>query len=300
MFKPGAVMYARAAASIARYNCEFCGVELTAQQGVSTGICEKQQCHERMIEKVGTELIERKRRENAESLKRMFDKYAPQVAEAAEAVGGTAETAIPAKVPFQAAPITPLPEERRAAFEKHLRWITARAFTEEVKELDLSYREELDQDEPALVDAACGSCQGGCCALGGTTGFLQDVDIERWRARDPEATAEQIIDYYLGMVPAETTEDACIYQGAQGCVLPRANRNDQCNAFYCKSLKLLQEKIAEATTDKVVIIADDNSEARSVSGWSPETGKVVVYTSAPGDTPADDRQSISFGSDDMQ
>lgn len=300
MFKPGAVMYARAAAGIARHNCEFCGAELTAHQGVSAGICDKPQCHERMIEKVGTELLARKRRENAERLAKMYEKMAPQVAEAAAAIGGTPETIIPAKVPFQGKPVVPVPEARRAAFEKHLRWIIARAFTEEVPENDLSYREDLNQDEPPLVDAACGMCRGGCCELGGDTGFLQDVDIGRWRQLNPGATEDEIADYYLGMVPPETTEDCCIYQGPMGCVLPREKRNDQCNAFYCKSLKLLQERIAEATTDKVVIISDDDGEARGVAGWSPETGTVLVYESLPGEKPADNRPSISFGSDDMK
>ena len=57
MFKPGQVMYARAAEKIHRRHCEFCGVELTQHQGLSSGICDKPACHERMIERVGQELM---------------------------------------------------------------------------------------------------------------------------------------------------------------------------------------------------------------------------------------------------
>ena len=37
MFKPGTVMYSRAAGKIHRRHCECCGVELTQHQGLSTG-----------------------------------------------------------------------------------------------------------------------------------------------------------------------------------------------------------------------------------------------------------------------
>ncbi len=300
MFKPGTVMYARAASKINRRNCDSCGAELTAQQGLSSGICDKPECHDWMIEKVGTELIERKRRENAERLDRMFTKMAPAVEVAASSIDATPDTVIRSKIPFQGKPVVPLPEERRAAFEKHIRWVVARAFTEEVSEVDLSYREQIDRDEPDVLETACSACQGGCCELGGTSGFLQVVDVDRWRQQQPDVTADEIIDYYLAMVPAETTEGACVYQSAKGCALPREKRNDQCNTFHCKALKTLQDKLIESETGKVVMIADEDGEARKIVAWSPATGRVPLEARAPQPAEPEEPQPITFSSEDFQ
>ncbi len=300
MFKPGMVMYSRAASKIQRRNCESCGVELTAHQGLSNGICDKPQCHDWMIEKVGTELIERKRRENAEKIERIFEKMAPAVEVATAAIDATPETIVRSKIPYQSSPVATLPVERKEEFEKHLRWIVARAFTEEVGTADLSYRDELEREMHDVLDTACSACKGGCCATAGSTAFLQDVDVHRWRQRNPEATEDEVVDYYLGMLPDEATEDACVFQGADGCVLPRDKRNDQCHSFYCKSLRDVQEQLMESETGKIVYIATEDGEAKGIVAWSPATGRVPLDKAArPAEEPAAP-QPIVMSSDDFQ
>lgn len=299
MFKPGTVMYSRAAGKIHRRHCECCGVELTQHQGLSTGICDKPTCHEWMIEKVGTELIERKRRENIEKIEKLFSKMEPAVEVAAGAIDATPDTILKAKIPYQANPVVPMPAERKANFEKHLRTIVAGAFAEEPSEADFSYRDDLERDMHDVMDTACSACKGGCCAVGGTTAYLADIDIQRWRQRHPNATEDDIIDYYLGKVPEEATEDACMFQGADGCVLPRDKRNDQCHTFYCKSLKDLQAQLMESQTGKVVYIAADGGDAKSIVAWSPATGRVPLEKAA---RPKEDSapQPIVMSSDDFQ
>ncbi len=299
MFKPGTVMYARAAKNIVRYNCEFCGRELTPQQGITSGICDNPECHALKIEKVGAELIERKRQENAQALDKAFAESAPQVAKAIEAIAATPETIARTKLPYQENSLQALPSERREAFEKHLRWIAARAFTEAVPDADLTYRDAIELDQPDVMDAACARCKGGCCALGGDTGFLQDEDVGRMRQRNPEVSEEEVVDAYLALVPEEAISESCVYHGAEGCALPRAMRNNQCNTFYCKPLRTLRDLLSEGSTDKVVMIAvDEAGAARSVTGWSPETGAVDMEAVDARPTP-ESPGPIVFSSDDF-
>jgi hypothetical protein len=252
-----------------------------------------------MIERVGAELLERKRRENAEKIEKMFTKMAPAVEVAAGAIDATPDTVLRAKIPYQQNPVVPLPAERKAEFEKHLRALVAGAFEGPAEEIDFSYREDLERDMHDVMATACAACKGGCCAVGGTTAYLADIDIQRWRSRNPDVTPDEIIDYYLGMLPEEATEDACMFQGAEGCVLPRDKRNDQCHTFYCKSLKDLQAQLMESQDGKVVYIAADQGEAKAVVAWSPATGRVPLEKAA---RPKEDSapQAIVMSSDDFQ
>lgn len=288
--KAGSTMFARAAAQVVRRYCGCCGEELTAHQALSSGICGKPRCRDWKIARVGAELIERRRRE---TLERLFDEQAAVVARAAAAIDATPETVVRATIPWQGSPVAPLSDERRGDFAEHLRWIVAEAFARPAPQDDLSEREAAEADEAPLTATACAACRGHCCSRGGTTAFLQATDIARWRQRAPETPPDEIVDWYLGMLPGETIAEACVFQGGDGCALPRDRRSDHCNAFYCRSLQNLHERLAEfagsaaglrATLDtKVVMIVDDEAadEARGVVGWSAATGPVGFVAVRP-------------------
>lgn len=303
MMRPGSVMYSRAAAGIVRHHCEFCGRQLTQHQAVNGGLCGSQECHDRMIERVGVELLARKRRENAAYRDRML--AAPAVAGAlAEALarlgadGGEvaapttaadvtpgADDALPpdpvlrAVVPYQDKPLAPQPAARRAAFAAHLETILAEAWAEGAPALNLAARASAEAPEPPLMDAGCATCQGSCCALGADTGFLVWTDIQRQRQRAPEATAEQIGALFLGHLPEQSVSGSCIYHGARGCTLPRTLRNDQCNRFHCKSLKLLAEGWAAIPEPRgAVLVAADRGAPRAVATYDPGAGWSLVAT----------------------
>ncbi|MEM7211865.1 MAG: hypothetical protein AAF479_08235 [Pseudomonadota bacterium] len=298
MFKPGQVMYARAAGKIHRRNCECCGVVLTPHQGLSSGICDKPTCHEWMIERVGQELIERKRKENAEKLEKAFTSAAPLVAKAAEEIGAEGEDYVRCKLPYQGNGVVPLTDDRKAEFEKHLRWITARAFTEEIPDRDLSYRDDLERDQHDVLDTACSACRGGCCATAGDGAFLQDEDIKRWRQRNPDGTDEEVVEEYLGMLPDNIIDEGCVFQGPEGCNMPRSARSDQCHTFYCKSLKTLQEELMESTHGRTIFVAEQDRIPVSVTGWSPSTGRVPVMGSVAPERKAP--EPIVFSSEDFE
>jgi hypothetical protein len=154
---------------------------------------------------------------------------------------------------------------------------------------DLSARAELERDETPLTATACAACRGLCCGGGGTTAHLQPADIARWRQRAPAATAAEVVDWYLGRLPAETVAGACVFQAEGGCALPRDRRSDRCNSHYCRPLQSLRERVdalGQEGDPMVVMIVDDEAadEARGVVGWSAATGGVgFVAIGAAGD-----------------
>ncbi len=291
--KAGSAMFARSASKVVRRYCGCCGDELTAHQALSSGICDKPRCRDWKIARVGAELLERRRREVME---RLFDEQAPVVARAAAAIAATPATVVRATIPWQGSPVAPLSEERRADLAEHLRLIVADAFAaplpQSAAQDDLAEREAAERDEPPLTATACAACRGQCCSRGGTTAFLEPADIARWRRRDPHAPPDEIVDWYLGMLPDETIAAGCVFQSGTGCALPRERRSDHCNTFYCRSLQTLHERVEGAGQTRadasVVMIVDDEAadEARGVVGWSAATGPVgFVALQPPPDEP---------------
>jgi hypothetical protein len=110
-----------------------------------------------------------------------------------------------------------------------------------------------------------------------------------------------MVDWYLGMLPAETIAAGCVYQAAGGCALPRARRSEHCNTHHCRPLQTLHERLASApgrADARVVMIVDDEAadEARGVVGWSAATGPVGFVAVRPADQPPaapPDRQDVS-------
>jgi hypothetical protein len=298
--KAGSTMFARAASQVVRRYCGCCGEELSAHQALSSGICDKPRCRDWKIARVGAELLERRRREVME---RLFDQQAPVVARAAAAIDATPVTIVRGTIPWQGSPVAPLAPERRADFAEHLRWIVAEAFARPVPRDGLAERQAAEADETPLTATACAACRGQCCSRGGTTGFLQPADIGRWRQRAPETPPDEIVDWYLGVLPQETIAGACVFQAASGCALPRERRSDHCNTFYCRSLQTLHERLEEAGGPvdgaRVVMIVDDEAadEARGVVGWSAATGPIgfVAIRPEPAETPQDGREPACDG-----
>ena len=298
MFAPGQTMYARQADSIVRHNCEFCGMPLNPHQAVSSGICTKPLCHAKKIEQVGTALLARKRKENAERRAAMFEKMAPEIARGAEALGVEPDAVVKGLVPAQEPVNAPLPAERRALIEAHLRLITARAFTEEPGEIAMDVRIANEQDMHGVFETGCTACKGSCCAIGGNTGNLMDSDIHLYRQRHPEATEDDIVSVYLDHVPEVTTVDGCVYQGETGCALPRTLRSEQCNSFYCRGMKYLLTDYMESENGKAVIIGADRTEPLSVLAFDPETGTVEIASFAKAATTDSNPHSFSISSED--
>jgi hypothetical protein len=274
--RPGLTTYSAVGEEPRRSHCEFCGRELTPQQAVSSGICDSPECDAKKIEKVGAELIAHRRRQHEERMQAIIADAGTHVDAALAALDGSRETVTIATLPWQNRPVEPLPEARRAAFRAHLEEMAEFAFAAVAgppEDADPEARARQENPESPMVAAGCGTCQGYCCARGGNTALLLPTDLARYRRRHPESTRAEVIEAYLSHLPATSTRDGCVYQAETGCNLPRAMRQDICNAYYCDSLRwLTRDYSAKGSGKAVLVAADDERRPRRVAMFDSDKG----------------------------
>jgi len=97
-----------------------------------------------------------------------------------------------------------------------------------------------------LTRGACTACRGHCCRLGEDHAFLRPATLRRFHKAHPGMTAGQVVDAYVARVPAESVEGSCVFQGREGCTLPRSMRSDVCNRYLCEDLERAQKTAADA------------------------------------------------------
>lgn len=279
MIDEGAVFISTAGEKLLKRKCIACGGRLTVHQGLGTGVCDKPECRQQMIAKVGAEMISRHRRLREEEIEDLFDHMSEQVTELKDKIGaGDATMVVRSVVPFQADRLVPLPEERRADFEKNLRETVAKSFDNEMTRIpDMKRRRQLEEPHHVVMDTACITCQGWCCKTGGNKAYISRVDIDQWRIKNPEDGPEDIIDFYMSQLPEESVEDHCVFQGPMGCVMDRSVRANICNNHFCSGLRKAEKGLHESDTGHVIYIArDEDMVPRKMMGWSPATGIMQV------------------------
>jgi len=131
-----------------------------------------------------------------------------------------------------------------------------------------------------LTRGACTACQGHCCRLGEDHAFLRPATLRRFHKAHPELTAGQVVDAYVARVPAESVEGSCVFQGREGCTLPRSMRSDVCNRYLCEDLERAHRAVADApalavcfegiTPVRTVLI--EAGRVRPIDGAPPSAG----------------------------
>lgn len=117
------------------------------------------------------------------------------------------------------------------------------------------------QTLPAEAAVLCAQCAGACCVHGGGHQAFIDADvIERWQAAHEGGSVEDAIADYLARLPAQHVRGACGFQGAAGCVLPRALRADICNRYVCAPLQKLGEALADDPQHQAVVLTPDGRQ----------------------------------------
>lgn len=159
-----------------------------------------------------------------------------------------------AVLPSNPRPLISLPAERREAIRAHLTAALseAKAHAAGLEPDDWSPPEppftyDLEEHTLQVLGSACAACRGQCCAVGGDHAFLSsDVFVPRLLA-DPDLDTDDLLKEYLDLLPVMHFEEQCVFQGDEGCTLPKEKRSDTCNSFFCNSLLKLGE--AYQTTD---------------------------------------------------
>ncbi len=115
-----------------------------------------------------------------------------------------------------------------------------------------------------LNGAACGTCGGKCCNLGGDDAFLNSEKFREILLARPDAGPADIVAEYMARIPAETFQDSCIFHGLAGCGLAREQRAITCNTYLCTSLQDLRNSMDASTSGFLMAATNfrdvDNSE----------------------------------------
>lgn len=154
--------------------------------------------------------------------------------------------AVRAVLPAMADPLAPQDPARRDRFARHLEAIVEGALLDR----DRIEREPAAADPPpdareTLSASACAACRGSCCGAGGDHAYLTEETMVRAMDARPGRTLAEIVNDYLGYLPAESTRDSCIYHGPEGCGLPRELRSPTCNTYRCAKLTQLRERLPQ-------------------------------------------------------
>lgn len=263
--------------------CRYCGAAL--RPGRAPGVCEARPCQSRMLGDRVRETFARNARAAEARQDRDRDRVRPLVAEAARRCGAADESAVVAAiVPHTSAGIGPLPTERRTAFLDHLAAIVAEAFagTDPPDPDWLARRAAPETGDPPAIAIACIACRGRCCMLGKAThGFTTAALMALFRHRNPGAAAEDALRAYRDRLPPVSTVGGCVYQGAQGCVLPREMRADICNEYRCGPMTELARQVA-AHPEAPAIAVGLRADHGNVPEGGVRLGQVVSHAGGRG------------------
>ncbi|AUM11138.1 hypothetical protein Kalk_01235 [Ketobacter alkanivorans] len=204
-------------------------------------------------------------------------------------------------IPTGLAHTVPLSSARKAQYQKHLEETIEEAVQysnadDAVRDQHYDAHERLKQQDEflqshphisAASDTLCGLCKGGCCSTGGDHGFISAVTIRRLMDKDPDLTAQSILNSYLSHIPDHSIDHSCINQTESGCALPKAMRSDVCNVYFCDEVKSHQTRMAENDSEKGVTLVIQRSNTNWNRYEAIDFNKVVSITLINGENRLD-------------
>lgn len=114
-------------------------------------------------------------------------------------------------------------------------------------------REELEKPAPAAEVAGCAACRGKCCESGfQNLAYIRPADVARFRARNPDATPESMIETLFAHLPDRHIQYSCVFHGVFGCTLPRDLRANMCNGYKCEWLLKIEALVDQGKPPRLV------------------------------------------------
>ena len=256
-------------------HCLWCNATLTPHQRVTTQSCGARDCERQRTAELARAQIKRRAQEHEDLKSRLAGEHAARISEVAVAHGLDRAGLRIAVTPFNDGVLAPIPDERREGLADHLAEVAAEGFAIEDPH-SLSWpaqRKAAVLPEPEVADAACATCQGGCCRPGGPSwGFIGKEEVCRYRIANPDATEEDFQKHYLDNLAAETITGSCIFHTVTGCVLSREDRSTLCNTFLCRGVKTMLAERAQEGEAGTVVIAAERGVAHNLGAFDPERG----------------------------
>lgn len=241
--------------------CRLCGRTLSALERMQGEVCHRLDCRRRAT-------AERRAAERAADIARRQQ----TLARARE------------RPDLQAAPVVWLPTHATrlvplaaAARREHAAWLDA---------LAAAPAETLPapaETSPAPADPAPGSviggrvcafCGGRCCTLGAHRhAFIDRALLERHAGRATGGDVAAAARDYAAHLPREHALGGCVYQGREGCTLPRTMRADICNRYRCDPLL---EAEREAGASAGVVLAMCRPAGAPRAAWASDEALVPL------------------------
>lgn len=256
--------------------CPYCDCTINDHQAIRPGHCGKPNCTTSHIVRTTRAAEADKQEIYDKTCARIAQENTPNLTQVATANGLSVDDITVGIVPYKAAYIVPLPDDRKIAFQTHLDQIIADAFDQENAPLSsLMFSRETDGTQE-IISAGCTACQGSCCQRGAKNNAFLSADLIRYFCRTtPELTADMVRNTYLNALPDEgSVKDSCVFHGSKGCTLDRNIRANLCNTFSCIDLTFLTALTEVQTKPMIAIIAvdEDSGAGKSIASFSPSLG----------------------------
>lgn len=256
-----------------RKRCVVCDRPLTVHQEVSGGTCARNYCRQQEIIRQAREAREEADREQYARAREHYDSLvtAPGLAVPADA--------FVVVLPANPAGVTRLPEERKAAIVDHVRQKTLEAI-EALRDPAAASPDprnpfavySVRDEDRSTLGAACATCRGRCCLTGKEHAYITRATMKRFLDSHPGADTERAAESYARHLPESSYEDGCVFQGPDGCTLPRDLRSDTCNTFLCPPLVSLKSHLQNEAGKSIFAAAMIGTDIR-FSAWI-EDGRI--------------------------
>ncbi len=236
--------------------CSVCGRPRDVHAAVRGPACGNRQCQ--------TAWIQQQKSAEKEAFENTCDRVAKTFGEKVSA------DAVTARVPYLDRRVIPTPEAEKRAFRATLR----EALRETARRAGEATPRPLPEDEtPATLtlNASCIACRGYCCRQGAGHAFLKPEYLPTVLNRRPADPPAAVYRDYVRRIPAESMENACVYQGEEGCVLPRNMRSWICNDYECNDRLRLKAKLEETPQASALVVAMDGKNVKAAVIAAPDS-----------------------------
>jgi hypothetical protein len=116
-----------------------------------------------------------------------------------------------------------------------------------------------------LLAQGCATCRGDCCQQGADHAFIFVETICRYMTQHPGQRPRHVLESYLSHIGSKSYQNACLYQGPEGCCLPRDMRSRICNDYLCAGLIRLLGETRDQPNPRAFVVSSVGGQIRGAA-----------------------------------
>ena len=242
-------------------HCAVCGARLTVHEQVRGNACKRPGCQNQQLRQDLQLQHEREMALRSKTLERL------EQAQSSLGIEQSGELAV-AVLPSNERRLGNLSEKRKRKFRDRLLQIIGKATA--LRWGDAPARDRCPQGFGAasanttvdlpILNNACATCRGDCCAQGEDHAFIQVETITEYMQKHPDQRPRDVLHAYLSRLGQKTFLASCVYHGANGCELPVEMRSHLCNDFQCKGLNSLLGQVHDVPEPRAFVATSTGTE----------------------------------------